>query len=186
MVNPKTGLFTSPWPGHGGPLVAFRARSRVSVTRGETATTTAASKVRGVATAATAAATTTSKVRREDVRGSRTGPRVRSHLVPRAAERRTDTPSGASCSSSRGRVLAAPVLRRAYADPTRGREHGRAADGHVSGPRPEHAAGKNDGGAYAAADADEDERKLTREGSNAFGPLTRNQPGIAQKGQKTS
>jgi len=116
------------------------ARKRNAWRGDETVTTTATttSKVRGVATAATAAATTSSKVRREDVRGPRTGPRVRPHLVPRAAKRRADTPSGAS---GRGRVLPASVLRRAYAEPTRRREYG-AADGHVSGSRPEHAAGK--------------------------------------------
>jgi len=118
---------------------------------------TTASKVRGVATAATTAATTTSKVRREDVRGPRTGPRNRPHLVPRAAKRRADTLSGAS---SHCHVLPAPVLRRAYADPTYGQEHG-AVDGYVSGSRPKHAAGKNDGNAYSPLGIDTRKFKRT-------------------------
>lgn len=73
----------------------------------------------------------------EDVRG----PRVRPHLVPRAAKRRADTPPRASdCAFL-------PRLRPPLTDePTRGRrEHGRAAAaGDVPGSRPEHAAGKKE------------------------------------------
>lgn len=75
---------------------------------------------------------------RENVRGPRTGPRARSHLVHRAAKRRADTPTRALS----GRVVVTIVSSCLCPTTILLEEHGRAAGSNVFGPRPEHAAGK--------------------------------------------